>query len=76
MRKTESTDIPEPVRMSSASVESFNSKGLRNESRSLNLIDECRVALSGMPEGKVGLSIGTGRKTEDFKELGLSLIRI
>lgn len=60
----------DPIYVSAQAISRLNAVGERDNFPWLNIVDEMRVALSNMPDGKVGVVIGSGGNTMDWKERG------
>lgn len=62
--------VPEPTIISSGAISRLNLQGRREEFVPLSIVDECRGALAKMPEGKTGIVIGSGPKTDFWRSRG------
>lgn len=74
---TEGTSQVKPaVLISPEAIQRLNSEGMRYEWEPLRIVDEGRVAMARMPEGQVGIVIGSGDNTTKWRARGWDTLDI
>ncbi len=63
-------DIPPPIDISADTIFRLNASGMREQYEPLKIIDECRDAMREMPKTKIGLVLGTGDNTQEWRHKG------
>lgn len=58
------------VKMGADAITRLNTEGLRKSFEPLKIVDEAREALSVMPQGKMGLVLGSGSNTSEWRSRG------
>lgn len=61
--------LDNPV-MSSHAIKTLNRMGAKEGDERLKLIDDCRVAIAKMPQGKRGICVGSGDLTDIWRQRG------
>ena len=64
------TEVKTPVLISPEAVKRLNGEGVRYGWEPLRIVDEGRIAIARMPEGKSGIVIGSGPNTPEWKTRG------
>ncbi len=63
-------EIKPAVLISSDTVRRLNTEGMRHEWEPLGILDDGRVAMTRMPEGKTGIVLGSGSNMPEWKARG------